>query len=156
MAQKHPASKKYQVRKPILDILREVFPSPPPTAVVSKPCKPECSVKVQKLPLRSPTIYHVAEDGTLTPKGRTSDRPVSMAHLQQCCQVVSTSVNKAMAPIVQQTVQEKEEKDLMISLLKDLKKSNDQLLSYLQKKDKNDTTTPPTTNPGGKKHKAEQ
>ena len=54
-----------------------------------------------------------------------------------------------MAPIVQRTVQEKE-KDVMISLLKDLKKSNDQLLSYLQKKDKNDTTTPPTTNPGGK------
>ena len=117
-------------------MLREVWPSPPPTAVVSKPRKPECLVMVQKLPLRPSTIYQVAEDGTLSPKGKTSDRPVSMAHLQRCCQVVSTSVNKAMEPIVQWTVQEKEEKDLIISLLKDLKKSNDQLLPYLQKMDK--------------------
>ena len=152
---KKQSSKKHQARKPFLDMLREVFPSPPPTTVASEPRKPECSVVVQKLPLRPSTVYQVSEDGTLTPKGKT-DRPVSMVHLQRCCQIVSTSVTTAMEPIVQRTVQEKEEKDLIISLLKDLKKSNEQLLSYLQKRDRKRRRHHSSNDPPRwKKHKAE-
>ena len=152
---KKQSSKKHQARKPILEMLREVFPSPPPTTVASEPRKLECSVAVQKLPLQPPTVYVVSEDGTLTPKGKT-DRPVSMVHLQKCCQIVSTSVTTAMEPIVQRTAQEKEEKDLMISLLKDLKKSNEQLLSYLKKKDRKRRRRNSSNEPPRKKHKAEQ
>ena len=152
---KKQSSEKHQARKPILDMLREVFPSPPPTTVASEPRKPECSVVVQKLPLRPSTVYQVSEDGTLTPKGKT-DRPVSMVHLQRCCQIVSTSVTTAMEPIVQRTVQEKEGKDLFISLLKDLKKLNKQLISYLQKRDRKRRRHHPSNDPPRrKKHKVE-
>ena len=58
----------------------------------SCPCGHPRSIKSQK---------------TLTPKGKT-DRPVSMVHLQKCCQIVSTSVTTAIEPIVQRTAQEKE------------------------------------------------
>ena len=136
-AKNHPASKKHQVSKPILDMLLEVFPSPPPTTVVSMPRKPECMVTVQKLSLRASTIYQEAEDGTLNPKGKTSDQPVSMAHLQWCCQVVSSSVNKAMELIVQQTVQGKRRNPLTNCF-------------STSRRTKNDATTPKTTNPGGK------
>ena len=131
-------------RRPILEMLSEVFPVPPPKPRTAPRSVAPCEVQLQRLPPK-PTSYYITMDGALIPQG--PETSLRVCQLQQCCDLVSRSVHRALAPMLKKLATEEKEKRSLQELLqelhasnKELRKSNDELLRYLRRKSSNKRT----------------
>ena len=131
-------------RRPILEMLSEVFPVPPPKPRTAPRSVAPCEVQLQRLPPK-PTSYYITMDGALIPQG--PETSLRVCQLQQCCDLVSRSVHRALAPILKKlATEEKDKRSLQVLLQelhasnKELRKSNDELLRYLRRKSGNKKT----------------
>ena len=131
-------------RRPILEMLSEVFPVPPPKPRTAPRSVAPCEVQLQRLPPK-PTSYYITMDRALIPQG--PETSLRVCQLQQCCDLVSRSVHRALAPMLKKLATEEKEKRSLQELLqelhasnKELRKSNDELLRYLRRKSSNKKT----------------